>query len=453
MESVTHTVVYTYNGDGVRVAQAVSRSGSTTVTEWVQTLASHCTSYNRLSNSGCELPQVLVESTGSEITIYTCGIERLAQVKADGTEWFLGDALGSVRQVVDDSGGVILSRDYDPYGQIVAESGDGSSGYGFTGEQYNASTELLFLRARYYGLGTGRFLSHDPWKGSIHRPRTLHKYVYVADNPINFADPSGLVSESEKFYIRLLYRRHIKDAASRLNARSLTNLSDDAFAAMIAAKMLMEDATVYADQQPDGTMRQISTLPFTEFRDWSRDLAEQHIFGGEISWGPANIPLQLATQNLEWWEQNYSSFDFDFQDLPTYYYDARNRNWLGRWMFGSEQRQLAFELQTNKGAVNQMALAILRSSHRAKAYWDRQVCPPPPRDLSAYVIAMGVIHFRENDATLYDLNNWRSKGSQWNWTEAIDDAGNVLGLNLAVPRDYIPYAQEEKQKLDTLDEG
>ena len=35
MQSLTHTIVYTYNGDGVRVAQAVSRSGITTVTEWV----------------------------------------------------------------------------------------------------------------------------------------------------------------------------------------------------------------------------------------------------------------------------------------------------------------------------------------------------------------------------------------------------------------------------------
>jgi hypothetical protein len=36
-----------------------------------------------------------------------------------------------------------------------------------------------------------RFISPDPWEGSIYQPGTLHKYVYVLNNPINLADPSG----------------------------------------------------------------------------------------------------------------------------------------------------------------------------------------------------------------------------------------------------------------------
>jgi RHS repeat-associated protein len=113
-------------------------------------------------------------------------------MQGSDSEWFLGDALGSVRQVVDSSGSVVLSRDYDPYGQVTAEGGTGSSGYGFTGEQYDLYVKYVYLRARWYSPYLNRFLSQDPWSGSIYQPSSLHKYLYVGDNPINLIDPSGL---------------------------------------------------------------------------------------------------------------------------------------------------------------------------------------------------------------------------------------------------------------------
>ena len=83
------------------------------------------------------LAQVLVEISGTERITYAYGLARLWQDKGEGTtEWFLGDALGSVRQLVDDNGDVILARDYSPYGQVLAEDGTGSTGYGFAGEQF-----------------------------------------------------------------------------------------------------------------------------------------------------------------------------------------------------------------------------------------------------------------------------------------------------------------------------
>ena len=171
-ESVTHTMVYTYNGDGVRVAQSVDGQ----LTTWVQ-------------DQGSSLAQVLLEVSGGQTTAYLLGLGRLAQVE-DGTyEWFLGDALGSVRQVVDDNGDVLLSRDYSPFGQLLSESGTGSSGYGYTGEQVGAG--LVFLRARYYSPSLGRFISVDPFPGYARVPQTLHPYAYCLNNAINCTDPSG----------------------------------------------------------------------------------------------------------------------------------------------------------------------------------------------------------------------------------------------------------------------
>ena len=49
--------------------------------------------------------------------------------------------------------------------------------------------------------------------------------------------------------------------------------------------------------------------------------------------------------------------------------------------------------------------------------------------------------------TLYILSNWTSKGSAWDWVEAIDDAAQELGLTLG---SFLPYTGEEKERLTLL---
>jgi len=143
-QSITNTLVYTYNGDGVRVAMAVDG----VETHWAQDTVG--------------LAQVLVETSDGAETVYLYGHARLAQVEGAAAEWFLSDALGSVRQVVDDGGEVVLARDYSPFGVVLSENGTGGSGYGFTGEQYDGYIKYLYLRARWYSPSDGRFVSVDP---------------------------------------------------------------------------------------------------------------------------------------------------------------------------------------------------------------------------------------------------------------------------------------------------
>jgi hypothetical protein len=47
------------------------------------------------------------------------------------------------------------------------------------------------LRSRYYNTNTGRFSGIDTFVGDTNSPLTLHKYLYTADNPVNYQDPSG----------------------------------------------------------------------------------------------------------------------------------------------------------------------------------------------------------------------------------------------------------------------
>ena len=60
-----------------------------------------------------------------------------------------------------------------------------------SGEQYDQDLGLYYLRARYYNPATGRFLSRDPEDGNAKIPATLHKYLYVGGNPVNWVDPRG----------------------------------------------------------------------------------------------------------------------------------------------------------------------------------------------------------------------------------------------------------------------
>jgi RHS repeat-associated protein len=93
---------------------------------------------------------------------------------------------------VDGAGQVTLAQGSRPFGAPLWQVGSGRSGFGFTGEQVDGGTGLVFLRARYYDPLTGRFISRDPFAGYIQLSQTLNRYAYVVNRPIHFIDPSGL---------------------------------------------------------------------------------------------------------------------------------------------------------------------------------------------------------------------------------------------------------------------
>jgi RHS repeat-associated protein len=134
-----------------------------------------------------DLTQVLSDGTND----YIYGVGRIAQVNATGTEYFLGDALGSVRQMTDAAGTVTLAKSYQPYGEVASSAGSSATNYGFTGEMTDPTTGLVYLRARHYDPNAGRFLNRDTWQGNYNKPLSLNRWNYAEGNPIKFSDPSG----------------------------------------------------------------------------------------------------------------------------------------------------------------------------------------------------------------------------------------------------------------------
>jgi RHS repeat-associated protein len=162
--SFNGTGSFSYNGLGDRLTQ-------------------NGTHYTLDLNAG--LTQVLSDGTNT----YIYGLGRIAQTGST-TEYFLTDALGSVRQLTDAGGAITLTKAYDPYGVVTQASGAGQSAYGYTGEQQDASG-MVFLRARYYSPNDGRFQSRDTWGGDGNRPMSMNRWGYVEGNPINLTDPTG----------------------------------------------------------------------------------------------------------------------------------------------------------------------------------------------------------------------------------------------------------------------
>lgn len=61
----------------------------------------------------------------------------------------------------------------------------------YTGGIYDQSTGLYYLNARYYNPEDGRFMTEDTYRGDTTKSETGHLYVYCANNPVNYVDPSG----------------------------------------------------------------------------------------------------------------------------------------------------------------------------------------------------------------------------------------------------------------------
>jgi RHS repeat-associated protein len=153
------------------------------------------TTTNYVLEQAARLPQVLSDGTHT----YLYGNGRIAQYGETGPEFFLTDGLGSVRQLADSAGDITLSKNYQPYGEVAFNAGNGTSSYGFTGEMTDP-TGLIYLRARLYFPEISRFLSKDPWLGNHVRPLSLNRWAYVESNPVNFIDPTGYIRINEAEY-------------------------------------------------------------------------------------------------------------------------------------------------------------------------------------------------------------------------------------------------------------
>jgi RHS repeat-associated protein len=123
---------------------------------------------------------------------YPAGVTSTTPLTRGVTRWYVYDGLGSVIGELDANNNLTTSRQYDVYGAPRAGTQQGvtataSQGYvGSLGHVTDQSTGgLIYMQARYYDPGIGRFVSEDP------KEQGYNWFAYCHANPVNSVDESG----------------------------------------------------------------------------------------------------------------------------------------------------------------------------------------------------------------------------------------------------------------------
>ena len=110
--------------------------------------------------------------------------------------WFLADNQGTVRDVVQYSGGATTVVDhlvYDSFGQIASQTQPANQPrFTYAGMRLDPVTGLYYDNARWYDPANGVFISQDPLGFAAGDPNTGR---YCFNSPTNLIDPTGLWPE------------------------------------------------------------------------------------------------------------------------------------------------------------------------------------------------------------------------------------------------------------------
>jgi RHS repeat-associated protein len=176
-----------YDGDGQRVAKTV---GGVTTKYLVDDL--NPTGYS-------QVVEELVD--GNVQHVYTHGKQLISQSQLINGSWqasFYGlDGHNNVTFLTDSNGVVTDRYTYDAFGVLISSSGVTPNNYLYNSQQFDTDLGFYFKRARYYNQDRGRFMTMDPYFGTIEEPQTLHKYLFGRADPVNRIDPCGMQDTME----------------------------------------------------------------------------------------------------------------------------------------------------------------------------------------------------------------------------------------------------------------
>ena len=168
-----------YNGEGQRIQKI---DGDETINYYYQDgVVAYTTDTDGNQNS-----QNLIGTDGNVLAT-----ERFQQ---NATQYYLynKDIQGGTSSLVKEDGSADATYQYTDFGETTIQGDDQAKNeVSYTGGIYDQSTGLYYLNARYYNPEDGRFLTEDTYRGENNQPNTQHLYVYCANNPVNYVDPSG----------------------------------------------------------------------------------------------------------------------------------------------------------------------------------------------------------------------------------------------------------------------
>jgi len=108
-----------------------------------------------------------------------------------GTHYYHPDHL-STRLITDAAGNLIGQQGHFPFAETWYAQNT-TSKWQFTSYERDSESGNDYAMARSYINRLGRFSSPDPVAGSANAPQSLNAFAYAQNDPINLADPSGMM--------------------------------------------------------------------------------------------------------------------------------------------------------------------------------------------------------------------------------------------------------------------
>ena len=186
---------YTYDAVNRRVTKTVGTTATTFIYDETDVIEEYTDGvFDRAFVYRNTIDKPILLETGSQLYYYITGRQ------------------GSVRAIVDDTGALVESYEYTPFGLMTIYDNQGQditatgsaigNPFGYTGRRWDAESGLWYYRNRMYSAELGRFLQRDP-AGYVDG---LNLYIYVQNNPLRYTDPDGLVARAVgKYAVNEIY--------------------------------------------------------------------------------------------------------------------------------------------------------------------------------------------------------------------------------------------------------
>ena len=304
---------YTYDYSGNRTSKTTHKSNG----EF---------EYTKYLNDNSSLTNVLAEidENGTAKCVYTIGADLVSQERNGRTSFYLYDGHGSVVGLANENGVVTDTYCYDAFGNLLKSKGNTENCYRYCGEQFDESTGLYYLRARYMDTSAGRFISQDTYQGTINDPVSLHKYLYANANPVTYSDPSGYSVENDAYYFEQAWLsiEQAQEYIQRLLSSSTNEVAHNAEVIAIG-KELLRQLTLTALEYALASFFDEIFIP-----EISRSIAHGIVSSLDLAFEIKTDGLSKKTGDIQPYE-------------VTTYEDFRNRSVVGDNIEGHELWQFA----------------------------------------------------------------------------------------------------------------
>ena len=155
-------------------------------------------------------PVVELDNSGSVVSTNTFGaIGLVSRRTGSASSFYVFDSEGNVSQKLDAIGNTLSDHLFNAFGE--SQSGSQTDPFGSRaqfGYYTDNETGLQVLTHRYYDPSRGRFLTQDP----LGHAGGINLYAYVASNPVNSVDPTGLCAETDPCNDPTNWNRRLADA-------------------------------------------------------------------------------------------------------------------------------------------------------------------------------------------------------------------------------------------------